>query len=123
MTLATLACAPRFENAGFVFRPLAVPSRGSAELAVWALEAPPGAESERHTVSREEVLVLHEGRMAVEVGDDRHELTPGDAVIVPPDTPVRLRNPADRPARLTVCTSRGMRGTVHGRTIDPPWAR
>ncbi|WP_199434274.1 cupin domain-containing protein [Qaidamihabitans albus] len=123
MTLATLAEAPRFETAGFVFRPLAVPSRGSAELAVWALEATAGAWSEPHTVDREEVFVLHEGRLVAEVGGVEHELAAGDALIVAPHTPLRLGNPAAGPAWLTVCTSRGMRGTVHGRTIDPPWAR
>ncbi|GAB3474396.1 cupin domain-containing protein [Amycolatopsis cihanbeyliensis] len=123
MTLARWAEAPRFDNAGFVFRSQAVPSRGSAELAVWALEAIPGARSERHTVDREEVFVLHEGGLVAEVGAAVHELAPGDALIVPPETPLCLHNPGERSARLTVCTSSGMRGTVHGRTIDPPWAR
>ncbi|WP_216214519.1 cupin domain-containing protein [Amycolatopsis aidingensis] len=123
MTLARWAEAPRFDNAGFVFHPQAVPSRGSAELAVWALEATPGARSERHTVDREEVFVLHEGRLVAEVGAAEHEFTPGDALIVPPDTPLCLHNPGARSARLTVCTSRGIRGVVHGRTIDPPWAQ
>jgi quercetin dioxygenase-like cupin family protein len=123
MTVASLAEAPRFENAGFVFHSLAVPSRGSAELAVWTVEAAAGAASERHTLSREEVFVLQSGRMRGEVGDEVHDLAPGDALIVPPDTPLRLSNPGDQPARLTVCTSKGMLGTINGRTIAPPWAQ
>lgn len=123
MALATLAAAPRFENAGFVFRPLAVPSRGSTELAIWALEASAGAQSERHTVDREEVFVLHEGAVTFEVGEAVHEPARGDAVLVPPGVPLRLLNRSGAAARLTVCTSRGMRGTIGTTTIDPPWAQ
>jgi quercetin dioxygenase-like cupin family protein len=123
MTLASLAEAPMFENGGFVFRSLAVPSRGSRELAVWTVEAAAGAASERHTLSREEVFVLQSGRMRGEVGDEVHDLAPGDALIVPPNMPLRLSNPHDHPARLVVCTSKGMLGTINGRTIAPPWAQ
>ncbi|TNC21418.1 cupin domain-containing protein [Amycolatopsis alkalitolerans] len=123
MPVVSLADAPTFQNHGFTFRPLAVPSRGSTELAVWALEAAPGAASERHTVSREEVLVVQEGRISAEIGDGKHELVPGDALIVPPDTPVRLANDGTGTARLTVATSKGMVGVIDGRTIEPPWAR
>lgn len=123
MTLASFAGAPRFDNGGFVARSLAVPSRGSTELAVWSLEAAPGAVSERHTVDREEVFVLQDGQLVVEVGEQVHELRPGDAAIAAPGVPLRLRNATSAAARLTVCTSRGMRGTVNGKTIDPPWAR
>ncbi|NIJ13844.1 quercetin dioxygenase-like cupin family protein [Saccharomonospora amisosensis] len=123
MTLATLMDAPTFDIGGFQARSLAVPSRGSTELAVWSLEAAPGAATEWHTVDREEVFVLQEGKVLVEVGEQVHELTAGDAAIATPGVPFRLRNPAAVAARLTVCTSKGMRGTVNGRTIDPPWAQ
>jgi quercetin dioxygenase-like cupin family protein len=123
MTLATLAEAPAIENGGFVFRPLAVPSRGSAELAIWSVDVAPGARSEPHTVSREEVFLLRSGRISVEVGDEVHEPSPGDAVIVPPDTHLRLNNIGTEPALLTVCTSKGMLGTLNGKTIAPPWAQ
>ncbi|MDT7725152.1 MAG: hypothetical protein QOI21_1728 [Actinomycetota bacterium] len=123
MTLATLSEAPTIENAGFVFRPLAVPSRGSRELAIWALEVAPGAQSDAHTASREEVFLLRSGRISVEVGDEVHEPAPGDAVIAPPDTHLRLRNPGSEPAVLTVCTSKGIQGRLNGQTISPPWAQ
>ncbi|WP_020667875.1 cupin domain-containing protein [Amycolatopsis nigrescens] len=123
MTVATLAGAPEIENAGFVFRPLAVPSRGSTELAVWSVEASPGARSETHTVDKEEVFVLQEGSATVLIGDREHVLGPGDTAIAPPHTPLRLSNPGERPARLLVCTSKGILGTLNGKTISPPWAQ
>ncbi|TLW90569.1 cupin domain-containing protein [Saccharomonospora piscinae] len=123
MAVVTRAQAPRFERTGFTFHPLAVPSRGSTQLAVWALDAAPGARSERHTVDVEEVFVLHDGAVTIELGDTAEPLSPGDAAIVPPDVPVRLHNTGEVPASLTVCTSAGIRGTVNGVSIDPPWSR
>jgi len=123
MTLATLSEAPAIVNGGFVFRPLAVPSRGSSELAIWSLDVAPGARSDPHTVSREEVFLLRSGRISVEVGGEVHEPAPGDAVIVPPDTHLRLSNLGTEPALLTVCTSKGMLGSLNGQTIAPPWAQ
>ncbi|OZM69980.1 cupin [Amycolatopsis antarctica] len=123
MTLLAASAAATFENDGFTFRSLAVPSRGTTELAVWTLEVAPGAVSERHTVSREEVFLLHAGEIVAEIGGVEYRPGPGDAVILPPDTPGRLANHGGTTARLTVCTSRGIRGTIGETTIDPPWAR
>lgn len=82
-----------------------------------------GGATEWHAVDREEVFVLQDGRMLMEMADQVHQLTPGDAAIAAPGVPFRLRNPTAVAARLTVCTSKGIRGTVTGETIDPPWAQ
>lgn len=123
MPHATLADAPTFERPGFTFRPLAVPSRGSAELAIWALEVAPGAVSPPHSVSREEVFVLGSGAISATVAGQRSALAPGDALIVPAGDELALRNDGESTARLTVCTSAGMVGTIGGRTFEPPWAQ
>ncbi|MDW5596641.1 cupin domain-containing protein [Conexibacter stalactiti] len=123
MPLATLADAPTFAREGFTFRSLAVPSRGSAELAVWALEAAPGACSEPHSLDREEVFVVAAGTLTATVGDERHALAAGDALIVPPGTPLQLANDGAETARLTVCTSAGMRARLNGEAFTPPWAQ
>ncbi|MEY9926481.1 quercetin dioxygenase-like cupin family protein [Catenulispora sp. GP43] len=124
MPLATLADAPRFARDGFTFRPLAVPSRGSAELAVWALELEPGAVSEAHSVDREEVFVVVSGTVAATVAGREATAGPGDAIIVPAHADLRIRNASDQdPARLTVATSVGMRAIVDGAPFTPPWAQ
>jgi quercetin dioxygenase-like cupin family protein len=123
LPLATLADAPRFTRDGFTFRSLAVPSRGSTELAVWALEAAPGARSEPHALDREEVFVLAAGTLAATVGGAAHALAPGDALIVPPGTPLQLANEGAEPALVTVCTSAGMRAQLNGESFTPPWAQ
>ncbi|MGC7102204.1 cupin domain-containing protein [Amycolatopsis lurida] len=124
MTVARLAEAPEFERGGVRFRPLGVPSRGSAELAVWALEVAPGEVGEAHRVSKEEIFVLHAGEVAFTLGGEPHHLAPGDAFIVPPDQEFNLSNPGSEPAHLTVCTSRGIQGVLAtGERISPPWAQ
>lgn len=123
MPHATLADAPVFSRDGFTFRPLAVPSRGSSELAVWTLEGAPGAASAPHALDREEVFVLASGSVRAQVGDAEHLLAPGDALIVPPGEQFQLSNAdPERPAQLTVCTRAGIQATIGGETITPPWS-
>jgi len=122
MPHATFADAPTFARGGFTFRPLAVPSRGSSELAVWALEVAPGAISEPHSLDREEVFVLRAGALTATVGEQRHKLSPGDALIVPPGTTLALANAGAATASATVCTSAGLQARLNGEAFTPPWA-
>lgn len=122
MTLATLSEAPEFALGNAVFRSLAVPSRGSTELAVWALNLAPGMIGEAHTLDREEVFVVHSGRIDATVGAQDVQAGPGDAVIVPPHTSLVLRNASPEPMRATVITSAGMRATMGDKTFAPPWS-
>lgn len=123
MPVSTLAEAKVFEREGFTFRPLAVPSRGSTELALWALEFAPGAVSEVHHMDREEIFVVVSGAVSATVAGEELTAGPGDAIIVPAGALLQLRNadPA-APASLTVVTSAGMRATVGNATFAPPWA-
>lgn len=123
MPLASLADARADRLPGIVGRPLAVPSRGSTQLAVWALEIQPGPAGQPHSVDREEVFVLQHGQAVGTIADERHQLSPGDALIVPPDTPFSITVTGDQPAWFTVCTTAGIRATMNGATIDPPWAQ
>ncbi|MGG2464643.1 cupin domain-containing protein [Streptomyces sp. RGM 3693] len=124
MPLSPLAGAPVFDRDGFTFRPLAVPSRGSTELAVWSLELAPGARSEPHHMDREEVFVVLDGEVSASIAGEEVLAGPGDAVIVPANTVLRLRNAsAQAPAAVTAVTSAGMKATVGGATFPPPWAQ
>jgi quercetin dioxygenase-like cupin family protein len=124
MTLSTLADAPHFARDGFTFRPLAVPSRGSTELAVWTLEIAPGARSEPHSMDREEVFVVISGAVSAVVAGRELSAGPGDAIIVPPHATLEIRNAgAGEEARLTVATSAGMNAIVGGAAFTPPWAQ
>lgn len=122
MPVSTLADARTIEIPGLAARPMAVPSRGSSELAVWHLEVAPGVRGEEHTVDREEVFVVRSGRLRGTIGGEPCEAGPGDALIVPPGVPFALGNDGAEPAHAVVCTSAGVRATLGGRTVVPPWS-
>lgn len=107
---------------GFTFTPLATPSRGSSQLALWTVDAPPRSASPEHSMSHDEVFVVQGGRLVGTVESVDVELTPGDALTVPADARLRLTNPYDEPARLIACTTAGMTATVGNHVIAPPWA-
>jgi quercetin dioxygenase-like cupin family protein len=123
MPVSTLAEAKKIEFHGVTARPMAVPSRGSSELAIWHLEVEPGLRGEEHTVDREEVFVVRTGRLSGTLGGEPCEAGPGDALIVPPGVPFRLRNDEGESAHVLVCTSAGVRATLNGQTIVPPWSQ
>ncbi|MFG2631087.1 cupin domain-containing protein [Streptomyces sp. NPDC048473] len=124
MPLSTIADAKVFDRDGFTFRPLAVPSRGSVELAIWALEIAPGAASEAHAMDREEVFVVVSGKVSATVAGLEVNAGDGDAIIVPAGTELQIRNTcAENPATLTAVTSAGMKATVGDSTFPPPWAQ
>ncbi|NYI08204.1 cupin domain-containing protein [Allostreptomyces psammosilenae] len=124
MPLSTRAEAPTFTLPGFTFHPLATPSRGSAELAVWTVEMEPAAAGEPHSLDREEVFVVVSGRVSAVVGGEEWTAGPGDALTVPPGTEFALRNAsAEEPARLTVATTVGVTARLGDAVISPPWAR
>ncbi|MDX6254195.1 MAG: hypothetical protein QOJ11_529 [Frankiales bacterium] len=123
MPLSTLANAPSFDRAGFTFRSLAAPSRGSSELAMWSVLIAPGTESELHSMDREEILVVMSGAISATVGGEEVRAQPGDVVIVPAGALLQIRNERDQAATVTAVTSVGMTATVGGATFVPPWAQ
>ena len=66
MPVLSPADARVHEHGGFTFTSLAVPSRGTAELALWTVEVPAGATSEPHSMDREEVFWVAAGAVTAE---------------------------------------------------------
>ena len=120
--VATLSDAPTFETEGFTFRSLAVPSRGSRELAIWQVTGAAGARSVRHCMSREEVFVVLDGLLTATIDDLPVTAIAGDALVVPAGAMLELSNDGAVPLRLMACTSVGMQATVGDATFAPPWA-
>jgi len=99
---------------------------GGAELCAWRLDVPPGSQGVPHTVSREEVLFVLAGTLRVTLGDaaagERGQ--PGDAIVVPPGSSVRVDNPGSEPAAAWVTTTAGLEAVLpDGSRFTPPWAR
>lgn len=101
---------------GFEFRSLAVPSRGSSEIALWTVDVPEGGDGTPHTASREEVFYVLSGSVTIQ----EQTAGPGDVIVVPANTELSLTG---GPARVVVATSVGIKGTLaDGQTITPPWS-
>lgn len=121
MTVSTRSDAPRFDVEGYSFFPLAVPSRGSKELAVWSIEVAPGAASPPHQHDREVIFVVATGRMIATIDGVEGEAGPGDAVIVPAHVDFTLNNAStEQPASMTVAATIGMQAIMNGNAIQPP---
>jgi quercetin dioxygenase-like cupin family protein len=123
MTVATLADAQVHEFDGTTFRSLAVPSRGSSELAVWRAEVPPGKTGAEHSLTHEEVLVVVKGALSATIGGQVCVAGPGDALIFPAHTPGTIGNASDsEPLEFLCCTTAGVKGFIGETTITPPWS-
>ena len=114
--LVTGDSAATHEFGGFVFRPLAVPSTGSTEIALWTLDVPEGGGGQPHSVSKEEVFYVVSGSVTIQ----GRTAGPGDVIVVRPGVEFSLTG---GPARVVVATSVGITGTLaDGTTITPPWS-
>lgn len=111
-----------FDLPGFQFTPIAVPSKGSTELAIWHLDVAPNADSDRHSLDKEEVFVVTAGRLLFEVEGTQYQLEAGDAITILPGQELKASNPYDVGAKALVCTSKGIQATMNDVVITPPWS-
>jgi quercetin dioxygenase-like cupin family protein len=123
MTVISSSTAPTFEAGGTFVVGLASPSRGSREIASWRLRLAPGAASPDHTLTHEEVFVALTGRAVATLAGRRHDVLPGDALVVAPDVPFVLANEGDEPFEAVACMRCGGLARVGGETFPPPWAQ
>jgi len=121
--LIPAAAAPTFMLPGIEFTGLAAPSRGATESAVWIVRIAPGTAGTPHQLTREEVLVVLEGRARATVNGTDYDLATGDGFIVPPRTDFTLANPYTESFRAVAVLPVGGAGVVNGDTFVPPWAR
>lgn len=122
MTVLTTADAPRHDLGGSRFTSLATPRRGTSETAVWQVEIDPGTPATPHSLTREEVFVVLEGRAAVRVGDRSGQAGRGDAIVVPAGVELELHNNGAGPLRMLCCMPVGGRAVVGDDAFTPPWA-
>jgi quercetin dioxygenase-like cupin family protein len=114
--------APQFTVPGLTVTGLAAPSRGSQETCVWRLAVAPATPGTLHSVDREEIFVVLAGRAVATLGDDRFELAPGDALIVPARQPFSIANPhADVFEAIAVLPVGGLAAMPSGPPFAPPW--
>ena len=124
MPVIHAADAPTFDVGNGTITGLASPSRGAEQVCAWQVELAPGVEVPPHSLSCEEVLVVTDGRLAVDLAGEDSEVAAGGAVVVPPGTTFVLRNRADEPVRFVAALTPGVIASLHdGSTLAPPWAQ
>lgn len=124
MPFIAAADAPQFELHGATFTGLASPARGATANSVWIVTLRETGQAVAHTLSAEETIVCIEGRALTTLADEQHELTPGSAIVIPPDVRFSIRNPDAAPFRGVAILPVGAQACVAGQApFTPPWAR
>jgi mannose-6-phosphate isomerase-like protein (cupin superfamily) len=123
---------PRIDNSqvqtftnipGVQFTPVASPSRGSSETAVWRATVLPGGNGTVHHMTREEIIVAVNGEGVVTIGPEAHTMRPGDAFAVPAFVDFKLDCSGDTPFEAMVVLPVGGRAVVAGQpAFQPPWS-
>jgi mannose-6-phosphate isomerase-like protein (cupin superfamily) len=70
-----------------------------AGVSIILVDARPGRGPALHQHAYEEVFIVEEGRATFTAGDEEREVSAGDIVVVPPNTPHRFVNSGDGPLR------------------------
>jgi mannose-6-phosphate isomerase-like protein (cupin superfamily) len=122
MTVISSLSAPTFEADGTSVIGLASPSRGSREVAAWRLTLAPGSSSPEHALTHEEVFVALAGSAVATISGVRHDIGPGDALVVSPDQSFTLANEQSAPFDAVVCMRCGGMARVGDESFAPPWA-
>ncbi len=115
--------AAPFETHGSRFLSYVSPSRGSSQLCAWQLTVPADLHGVAHRPTREEVLLVLTGELHVTLDGSAAALQPGDVVLVPAGSELRVDAGPDG-ATAWVTTTPGLEAvTADGARISPPWAR
>jgi quercetin dioxygenase-like cupin family protein len=122
MPIIASSTAPQFTLPGLTVTGLAAPSRGARETCVWRLALAAGTPGAEHTVDHEEIFVALTGRAVATIDGIRHDLAPGDALIVPANQAFSLANPHGEVFEaIAVLPVGGLAAMPSGAPFPPPW--
>lgn len=108
---------------GAVFTSYANSTTGSTELRAWTTRLPSGQEGAEHQISREEIFLVLEGTARVSLDGQESALAPGDVLVAPADSRLRLDNPGAQDVLIWATTSAGLSARLaDGSVVSPPWA-
>jgi quercetin dioxygenase-like cupin family protein len=92
---------------------------GNASTAVLCVELDPGKSGPRHIDMPEEILLIEQGEVEVEVGDERAVFGTGGLVLVPAMVPHAFRNVGDKRARIVGFFSSNTVVAIADDTVQP----
>ena len=123
MPVLTAPITATHELGGTRFTALINPRSGAKDTSVWRVEIAPGTPATPHEVTREEVFVILSGRARVTIDGVEGEASPGDAVLVPANTPFAITSAGDQPLAALCCLPVGGQARLPGQgAFTPPWA-
>ena len=108
---------------GAVFTAYANSGTGSGELCAWSTRLPPGQSGAGHRISHEEIFLVLEGTPRASIDGRESTLSPGDVLVAPAHSLLRLDNPDAQEALIWAVTSIGLSAELaDGSEVSPPWA-
>jgi quercetin dioxygenase-like cupin family protein len=114
---------PTHDLHGARFTSLVTPSRGSSDTSLWQVDIDPGIAPTPHSLTREEVFVILDGKASVTFDGVAHYAETGDAVVVPAGVVIEVTNAGDTVLRMhAVLPVGGQAQMADGTTFTPPWA-
>lgn len=88
MTIVTAEQNRRTETPNGVMTTLASPTQGStAGLSLWRVSLNSAAQGPHHVFDSEQIWTVLTGTATLLLGDDTHQLSAGDTVVLPADVP------------------------------------
>lgn len=123
MSIIRSSDSVEYDVHGARFASYASPRTGSNDLCAWRVSIPPNSVGALHQPSREEILLVLEGEARVTLGGELFTVSPGDVIVVPPESPFRI-DAGSAGATMWVTTRVGLEATMpDGSRFAPPWAR
>lgn len=110
-----------FDTPNASMRTLAAPSLGARELSLWRVEMRAGQAGPEHSIDREQVWVVLNGRAEATVDGRREVATVGDTLLLPKDVTRQISAPDGLVA--LVASAAGPNVTTSAQGPRPlPWA-
>ena len=109
---------------GTTFTAYANSATGSTELCAWNGSIPPAQPGTEHRISKEEIFLVRVGTPRFTVDGVELDTAPGDVVVAPAGSLLKVENPGDQDADIWVTTSTGLTAKLaDGSHLAPPWAQ
>jgi quercetin dioxygenase-like cupin family protein len=122
MPVLRAADAAGYDVHGSRFDSYVSPRNGGRELCAWRLSVPAGSLGVPHRPTRDEVLLVLDGRLQVTLDGETSTVGAGDAVLVQSGCELRVDGGTDGGAAWVTTTPGLQAVTADGQRLTPPWA-
>ena len=122
MPVIYAANAQQFELPGAQFTALASPQTGAVSTAAWRVSLTPKTDGMTHQLTKEEIIIAIAGSAVAVIGADRHEISAGDAIIIPANTDFKLSNQSAHAFTAIAMVPVGTQAKIGTEPpFSPPW--